>query len=115
MATLDKRIIKPMNTLKIFLKFILQAGAVLCCLAGLWVVYVAVVNFREMQYPEWIFVLGLEGISACLAFTPAVMLFKGLKTKTWHWIFIGLTEAIVIGFVAYTLLFWVAVTMTNPG
>jgi hypothetical protein len=104
-----------MNALKSILKFILYAGAVLCCLAGLWVIYVAVVNFREMQYPEWLFVLGLEAIFACLAFAPAVMLVKGLKTKMWHWIFIGIVEALVMGFVAYALFFLVAVTMTNPG
>jgi hypothetical protein len=104
-----------MNALKSILKFILYAGAVLCCLAGLWVIYVTVVNFREMQYPEWIFVLALEAVFACLAFAPAGMLLKGLRTKTWHWVIIGIMEALVMGLVAYALFFLVAVTMTNLG
>lgn len=104
-----------MNALKVILKFILYAGAVLCCLAGLWMIYVAVVNFREMQYPQWLFVLTLEAVFAGVAFTPAAMLLKGLKTKTWHWVVIGIVEALVMGFVACALFSLVAVTMANPG
>jgi hypothetical protein len=59
------------------------------------VIYVAIVNFREMEYPAWIFVLAVEAIYICLAFTPAFMLLIGLKTKTWHWVFITIVEAIV--------------------
>lgn len=68
-----------------------------------------------MQYPEWIIVLTLEAIFLCLAFTPAFMLLKRLKTKTWHWVFIGTVEAIVIALTLYGLFVLIALTMTNPG
>lgn len=86
-----------MNVLKKILKFLLYAGAVACCLAGLWVIYVAIANFRELEFPAWVVVLLLEAFFVCLSFTPAFMLFKGFKTKTWHWVVIGTVEVIVIG------------------
>ncbi|HXC37006.1 MAG TPA: hypothetical protein VNV43_14100 [Candidatus Acidoferrales bacterium] len=88
-----------MNVLKKVLKFILYAGAVACCLAGLWVIYVAIANFREMQFPAWLVVLAMEAIFVCLSFTPAFMLLKGWKTKTWHWVVIGIAETIVVALV----------------
>jgi len=91
------------NALKTILKFILYAGAVACCLPGLWVIYVAIANFREMQFPAWIVVLILEAIFVCLAFTPAFMLLKGLKTKTWHWVIIGIAEVIVVAATLFAL------------
>jgi hypothetical protein len=105
-----------MNVLKNILKFILYAGAVVSCLAGLWVIYVAIANFREMQFPAWIIVLALEAIFVCLAFTPAFMLFKGFKTKTWHWAFIGIIEVIVVALVLFALLAVVStLTLSNAG
>lgn len=92
-----------MNVLKKVLKFILYAGAVACCLAGLWVIYVAIANFREMQFPAWLVVLAMEAIFVCLSFTPAFMLLKGWKTKTWHWVLIGILEAIVVALVLIAL------------
>lgn len=89
--------------LKKILKFILYAGAVACCLAGLWVIYVAIANFREMQFPAWLVVLALEVVFVCLALTPAFMLIKGLKTKTWHWVVIGTGEVIVFALVLAAL------------
>lgn len=85
-----------MNALKTVLRFILYVGAIVCCLPGLWVIYVATANFREMQFPAWVVVLLLEVIFVCVAATPVFMLLKGLKTKTWHWVLIGIVEAIVL-------------------
>jgi hypothetical protein len=93
-----------MTTAKNILKFVLYAGAVACCLAGLWVIYVAIVNFRELPYPSWCVVLMLEVLFALWAFTPAFMLIKGLKTKTWQWVFIGIVEVIVLGIALFALL-----------
>jgi hypothetical protein len=106
---------ETMQLLKKVLKFILYAGAGVSCLAGLWVVYVAIANFKEMQYPEWMFVLALELIFVCMAFTPAFMFLKKLKTKTWHWVVISVVEAIVIGIASYAILAWMAISMSNPG
>ncbi|HEV2329697.1 MAG TPA: hypothetical protein VGY56_13025 [Verrucomicrobiae bacterium] len=92
-----------MNVLKKILKFILYLGAFACCLAGLWVIYVAIANFREMQFPAWLVVLAMEVIYACLSLTPAFMLLKGWKTKTWHWVIIVLVEAIVAALVLFAL------------
>ena len=92
-----------MNVLNKVLKFILYGGAVACCLAGLWVIYVAIANFREMQFPAWLVVLAMEAIFVCLSFTPAFMLLKGWKTKTWHWVLIGIVEAIVVALVLIAL------------
>jgi hypothetical protein len=97
-----------MNAFKSFLKFILYAGAVVCCLAGLWVIYVAIVNFHEMPNAQWIVVLFIEAIFVCLSFTPAFMLFKGFKTKTWHWVVVGIIEATVI-VIAFALLAFIGI------
>jgi hypothetical protein len=67
------------------------------------VIYVAIANFREMQFPAWLVVLAMEAIFVCLSFTPAFMLFKGWKTKTWHWVVIGILEAIVVALVLIAL------------
>lgn len=97
-----------MNTFKSFLKFILYAGAVVSCLAGLWIIYVAIVNFRELPYPQWIVVLVIEALFVGWSFTPAFILFKGYKTKTWHWVFIGIVEAIVIAIALFSVLAFIA-------
>jgi hypothetical protein len=89
--------------LKTILKFILHAGAIVCCLAGLWIIYVAIANFREMVFPAWLVVLIMEAVFVCLAFTPAFMLLRGLKIKTWHWVLIGIVEAIVVALTLYAL------------
>lgn len=101
-----------MNAFKSIIKFILYAGAVVCCLAGLWVIYVAIVNFRELPYPQWIVVLLIETIFVCFAFIPAFMLIKGHKTKTWNWRFIGVMEAIVIGIIVCIILFLMTTIMS---
>ena len=92
-----------------FLKFILYAGAVVCCLAGLWVIYVAITNFKALPYPSWCIVLVIEAVFVCVAFTPAYMLFKGYKTKTWHWVVIGIIEAIVIAITVWALLMFIVI------
>lgn len=100
--------------MKTVLKFILYAGAIASGLAGLWVIYVAIANFREMQYPEWLYVLALEMIYVCLSFTPALMVLKGLKTEKWHWVVIGIVEVIVLALAVYALLVLVSLTL-SPG
>lgn len=99
-----------MNAFNSFLKFTLYAGAVVCCLTGLWVIYVAIVNFRELPSPQWIVVLFIEAIFVCFAFTPAFMLFKGFKTKTWHWVVVGIIEATVIAVALFALLAFIGIT-----
>jgi cell division protein FtsW (lipid II flippase) len=94
---------ETMNVLNKIFKCILYIGAVACCLAGLWVIYVAIANFREMQFPAWIVVLAMEAVFVCLSFTPAFMFFKGWKTKTWHSVVIGIVEAIVVALVLIAL------------
>jgi len=104
-----------MSALKIILKFVLYAGAVACCLAGLWVIYVAVANFREMQFPEWLIVLILETIYVCLSFTPAFMVLKGLKTKRWHWVLISTAEAIVLALVLCAIFVMITLETSSRG
>lgn len=104
-----------MNAFKSFLKFILYAGAVVCCLAGLWVVYVAIVNFRELPSPQWIVVLLIETIFVCLSFAPAFMLFKGMKTKKPNWVFIGIVEAIALAVVLFATFAFVAFFTMSSG
>ena len=99
-----------MNAFKSFLKFILYAGAVVCCLTGLWVIYVAIVNFRDLPSPQWIIVLFIEAFFVCLSFTPAFMLFKGFKAKTWHWVVVGTVEAVVMAIALFALLAFIAIT-----
>lgn len=101
--------------MKTFFKFILYAGAVACGLVGLWVIYVAIANFREMQYPQWLYVLIWEAIYVCLAFTPAFMLLKGFKTKTWQWMLIGVVEVIVVGLAGYALFAFIGMKFMAPG
>lgn len=96
------------------LQWILYAGAVACCLAGFWVIYVAVANFREMQYPQWVYVLVLEAIFVCVAFTPGLMLLMGLKTRTWHRVLISVLEAVVLVLVLLAVLALIALTMPPP-
>jgi hypothetical protein len=93
-----------MNTLKKILKFILYAGAVGCCLAGLWIIYVTIVNFHEMPNSGWAEVLAMQAIFICLSFTPAVMFILGLKTKTLQWVVIAIVEAIVMALAAIAFL-----------
>jgi hypothetical protein len=76
------------------------------------VIYVAIANFKEMQYPEWIFVLALESSFVCLAFAPAFMLLKGFKTRPWHWVVIGAVEAIIIAVALYALFVLIALAIT---
>lgn len=97
-----------MNALKTILRFTLCAGAAACGLAGLWVIYVAIANFREMQFPQWLYVLVLEGIFVCLSIIPGWMLLKGWKTKPWHWVVIGVVEAIVIAEALCAFFVWIA-------
>ena len=104
---------KTINALKPILKFILYTGAVVCCLAGLWVIYVAIANFRETKYPVWLNVLVIEALFVCLAFTPAFMLLTDYKTKTWHRIFIGIVEAIVIALVLLALFIYISMRSTT--
>lgn len=99
--------------LKKILKFILHFGTVVCCLAGLWVIYVAIANFREMQFPAWLVVLLLEVIFVCLAFTPAFMFLRGLNTKTWHWVLIGIAEVIVVALILGALALAVATMVAS--
>jgi cell division protein FtsW (lipid II flippase) len=101
--------------LKTIFKFILYVGAATCVLVGLWVIYVAIANFREMQYPQWLYVLIWETIYVCLAFAPAFMFFRKLKTKTWHWILIGVVEVIVVGSALYALFAFIGRAVTNSG
>lgn len=98
-----------MNAFKSFVKFILYAGAAVSCLAGLWIVYVAIVNFRELPYPQWVVVLVIEAIFVGCSFVPAFMLLKGYKTKTWHWVLIGIVEAIVIAITLFSVLAYIVV------
>ncbi|HTV43188.1 MAG TPA: hypothetical protein VMF08_21665 [Candidatus Sulfotelmatobacter sp.] len=101
--------------MKTIFKYILYAGAILCCLAGLWVIYVAITNFRELEFPAWLVVLIMEAVFVCLAFTPAFMLLRGLKTKTSHWVIIGVTEAVVIALILLALgLFYFPITASAP-
>lgn len=103
-----------MNALKKIGEFIVSAGAVACALAGLWVICVAVINFREMPYPQWIAVLVIEAIFVCFAFTPAFMLLRGFKTKTWHWVVIGMAEVVVVAVALYAVLALIAISTTRP-
>jgi hypothetical protein len=68
-----------------------------------------------MQYPEWIYVLTLEAIFVCLSFTPAFMLLKGLQTKRWHWVLIGIAEAIVIALALYAFFVLIALKFGYRG
>ncbi|HXC37007.1 MAG TPA: hypothetical protein VNV43_14105 [Candidatus Acidoferrales bacterium] len=105
-----------MNVLKNILKFILYAGAVVSCLAGLGVICAAVASFREPYYPDdWPYELAFAAIYVCLAFTPAFMLLMGLTTKTWHWVFIGIAEAIVVGLALFALIAFIGMALSNPG
>ena len=103
-----------MNALKSIVKFVLYMGAVACCLAGLWVIYVAFVNFRELPYPQWVVVLFIEALFVCFAFTPAFMLIQGMKTKMPNWVFIGIVEAFVIGIMLCVILFFMAMEHRHP-
>ncbi|MGH8022991.1 MAG: hypothetical protein ACRED1_05390 [Limisphaerales bacterium] len=96
------------------LQWILYAGAAACCLAGFWVIYVAIANFREMQYPQWVYVLVLEAIFVCLSFTPGLMLLMGLKTRTWHRVLMVVVEAIVLALALLAALVLIALTMPPP-
>jgi hypothetical protein len=96
-------ICETFNAVKTILKSILYLGAVLCCLAGLWVIYVTITNFREMEFPAWLVVLVLDAVWICLTFAPAFMLLRGLNTKTWHWVLIGIAEAVVIALTLFAL------------
>ncbi|HEV2455875.1 MAG TPA: hypothetical protein VGY98_16540 [Verrucomicrobiae bacterium] len=97
-----------MNALKKVIKYLLYGGAVACCFAGIWVIYVAIANFREMPFPQWFVVLIVEVIFTCLAFTPALMLLKRFKTKMWHWLVIGIVEVLVIAVTAFALFAFLA-------
>jgi phosphate/sulfate permease len=84
------------TALKSFSKYILYAGAVACCLAGLGPIYLVINTHWGPDYPPDPFTFVLIGIYVCLAITPAFMFLKGLKTKTWHWVSIAIVEAIVL-------------------
>jgi cell division protein FtsW (lipid II flippase) len=101
--------------LKTIFKFILYAGAAACSLVGLWVIYVAIANFREMQYPQWLYVLIWEAIYVFLAFTPAFMFFRKLKTKTWHWVSVGVVEVIVVVVALYALFAFIGMKFMVAG
>ena len=90
------------HVLKTILKFILYAGAVTCCLAGLEAIYAAITRFREPNDPPHGY--ALVAIYVCLAFTPGFIFLKGSKTKTWQWLFTAIVEAIVLAPALYVLL-----------
>ena len=82
--------------LKSILKCILYAGAVFCALAGFGAGYLAINTRWGPDYPPDPFIVVLIAIYVALAITPAVMFLTGLRRKTWHWVFIGVGEVIVI-------------------
>ena len=102
------------NAVKTILKSILYLGAIICCLAGLWVIYVTITNFREMEFPAWVVVLVIDAVWVCLTFAPAFMLLRGLNTKTWHWALIGIMEVIVVA-LGICALFVMVTSLRNPG
>jgi hypothetical protein len=93
-----------MNALKDILRNAMYAGAIVCCLPGLLAIPVIISNFREPA-PDWPRDLAVDIISICLSFAPAIMLLMGLKNRIWHWVFIGIVEATVIGFFVYLTFF----------
>lgn len=103
--------------LKTILKFLLYAGAVASCLAGLGAIYVAIDNFRQFPDwdPDWPYEVALTALYASLAFTPAFMFLTGLKTKTWQWVLIGIAEVIVVGLAAFVLFAIIGMALSNPG
>ena len=81
----------------------------------MWVIYVAIANFRETKYPVWLNVLVMEALFICLAFTPAFMLLMGFKTKTWQRVFIGIVEAIVVALALIAILVVIRLAFSPPG
>ena len=102
--------------LKKIFRFILHGGAVACALAGLGVIYAGIANFREPYHdPDWPYQLALATIYVCLAFTPAFMFLKGLKTKTWHWVLTTIAEVIVLPLALYILLALTLLILSGGG
>jgi hypothetical protein len=78
------------------MKMVLNSGAIVSALIGLWVLYVGVVNFGELAFPWNCVVIAFQLFLITLAFAPGVMLIKGYKTKRGQLIFIGIAELVII-------------------
>lgn len=78
------------------MKMVLNSGAGVSVLIGLWVLYVGVVNFGELAFPWNLAVVTFQLLLITLAFAPGFMLVKGYKTTRGQLIFIGIAELIII-------------------
>lgn len=91
------------------MKMVLKIGAVICAMIGLWVIYVAVVNFWNFASVWWnVSMLLFELALLALAFGPGFLIWKGFARKRGHWIVIAIAEGIVLGMAVVAVLALVA-------
>ena len=90
------------------IRSVLNIGAVICCLIGMWWLFTSIFYFCSLTSVEGFYILlpaFLDIILICFSFAPAIALLN-LELKNWHLVVIAATEMVTIALGLISILIW---------
>jgi hypothetical protein len=90
------------------MRSILNVGAVICCLIGVWWLFTSILYFCSLTSMPGFYILlpaFLDIVLICFSFAPAIALLNS-ELKNWHLVVIAGMEMATVAFGLFSIFIW---------